>query len=129
MANILQDQYKSVFSSSLDSYPELEVLDTIFNDCHFDTNDFIEAIKALSPNAASGPDGYPAKLLVSCKEEIAPALNIFWKNCFASGETPALLKTNFVAPIYKRGDQGDPVNYRPVSSHLKKTFEKVLIPN
>ena len=38
----------------------------------------IEAIKELSPNSAGGPDGIPTSLLISCAEEIALALKIFF---------------------------------------------------
>ena len=39
-----------------------------------------------------------------------------------------MLKTSYITPIHKGGDQGDPSNYRPVAltSHLTKTFEKII---
>lgn len=52
----------------------------------------------------------------------------FWNRCLDSGETPLLLKTSHIAPIYKGGDQGEPSNYRPVAltSQVTKVFEKAI---
>ena len=132
MANILQEQYKSVFSTPKEDYSFLDnenvLPDTIINDIQFSENDFIEEIDTLSTNSAAGPDGIPAIFLKHCKVSIAKPLNIFWRNCLDNNTTPAILKTNFITPIFKSGNQGSPENYRPVAltSQITKVFEKVI---
>ena len=129
IANILQDQYTSVFSIPTVAdviYPN--ICPNSLSDIIFDEQDIIEAISTLTPNSAPGPDGFPAILLKNCKEELARPLAIFWRNCLNCGETEEVHKRNHITPISKGGDQGEPSNYRPVSltSHLTKVFEKVV---
>ena len=129
MANMLQKQYKSVFSSPLTTYEIHEKkCDNTLNDIVFDENDIIDAISTLSQNSAPGPDGFPAILLKKCKEQLAKPLKMFWRNCIDMEITVDLHKCNNITPIYKGGNQGDPANYRPVSltSHLTKVFEKIV---
>ena len=129
IANILQDQYTSVFSTPKEtdiSYPNAcqnEIKDIIFVE-----KDIIEAISTLTPNAAPGPDGFPAVLLKNCKEELAKPISIFWRSSLDLGEIEEIHKRNHITPISKGGNQGEPSNYRPVSltSHLTKIFEKVI---
>ena len=129
IANILQDQYTSVFSvPSENDVTHPTICPNVLKDIDFDEKDFIEAISTLSPNSAPGPDGFPAILLKNCKEELAKPLAIFWRNCLNHGVTEEIHKRNHITPISKGGDQGEPSNYRPVSltSHLTKVFEKIV---
>ena len=67
IANILQDQYTSVFSTPKEtdiSYPN--ACQNQINDIIFEEKDIIEAISTLTPNAAPGPDGFPAVLPLFC---------------------------------------------------------------
>ena len=102
--------------------------DNIITDIQFSEKDFIEQIESLSTNSAAGLDGIPAIFLKHCKGSIAKPLNIFWRNCLDNSPTPEILKTNFITPIFKAGDQGSPENYRPVAltSQFTKVFEKVI---
>ena len=135
MADILQNQYKSVFSlpkpSPVVYNNDFSENDIEITDIMFSVNDIIEAINSISLNSAPGPDGFSAIFLKQCKESLAAPLDILWKNCLNEGVTPQLMKTSYVSPIYKGGDQGDPVNYRPVAltSHLVKIFEKIVRKN
>ena len=133
MANLLQDQYKSVFVTPKPDYSFLDHCKS--QDCtnwleviDFSEVDFIEEINTLSSNAAAGPDGFPAIFLKKCKFSLAKPLEIIWRNNFEKGYTPMILKSSFVTPIFKEGDQGLPANYRPVAltSHVTKIFEKIL---
>ena len=132
MANMLQNQYKSVFSKPLNDYRTYpERCGNTLNDIEFIERDIMEAISTMSQNSAAGPDGFPAILLKKCKEELAKPIKIFWRNCLDQGTIIDIHKRNNITPIFKGGDQGDPANYRPVSltSHLTKIFEKVLRKN
>ena len=97
-------------------------------DISFTEEDIIEAINSFSLNSAAGPDGVPAIVLKKCANSISLPLKLFWNNCLELGVTPLELKTSYITPIFKGGDQGEPSNYRPVplTSHLTKTFEKIV---
>ena len=132
MANLLQDQYKSVFSESIPINPDNFKKDFNYNndmaEVHITEDDISEAIKTLPSNSAAGPDGVPSVLLIKCVNSIKKPLSLFWNNCLQNGVTPLPLKTGHIVPIFKNGDQGSPSNYRPVAltSHLTKIYEKVV---
>ena len=134
MANILQEQFYSAFSDP-DS-PDIE--QTIITpqgepgatiaDINFTKEDIELAIDELDNYAATGHEDIPAKTLKSCKHEISVPLTILWKWSMNTGEIPQDLKTEYITPIYKKGNKTDPANYRPISltSHVTKIFERVI---
>jgi len=98
------------------------------SDICFTEDDIVSALKELNPYSAT-PDGdIPARILTSCKENIAVPLMLMWKKSFDEGVIPPSLKTQYITPIYKKGSRTEAANYRPVSitSHLIKTFERVI---
>jgi hypothetical protein len=78
--------------------------------------------------SAAGPDGVPAILLKECKSTIARPLYLLQRKFLDEETTPHILKTSTITPIFKKGDQGQPANYRPISltSHVIKIFEKIV---
>ena len=135
MAEMLSEQYSSVYSVPKQSLPKAEEIFTVTNDSNqtlknigFDEDDIVEAIDQISPSAAAGPDGFPALLLKMCRHSLARPLFLIWRKSLDTGEIPFPLKTANVVPIHKGGSCGTPANYRPVAltSHLIKIFERVL---
>ena len=133
MAEMLSSQFSSVFTKTTDQpLNKEEIFPTTQNydleDLVLNEETFIEALSELSPQAAAGPDGMPAILLLKCKEEYATALKILWRNAFDKGVTPSSLKQPVVVPIFKGGEKANPSSYRPISltSHIIKVFEKVV---
>lgn len=92
MANILQDQYTSVFTEPLPNYnlPEINENQPNLSDIDFSEQDIIEEIDTLSSNAAAGPDGFPAIFLKQVKSQIAAPLSLIWRNILDKGYTPQL---------------------------------------
>ena len=135
MAEMLSEQYKSVYSTPKESLPEAkEIFQGDQTSSHwlynvtFDEEDIKEAIDQISSTAAAGPDRFPPLFLKMCKHSLAKPLFIMWRKSLDTGEIPPLLKIVDVVPIFKNGNRGVPSNYRPVAltSHLIKVFEKVL---
>ena len=134
MAEILSDQYTKVFStpSTQPNAAENEQpnpnLKTFLSNIEINEADFQEAIESLSPNAAAGPDGFPAILLKKCKDNLVQPLTILWRKSLHDGIVPDKLKTALIAPIHKNESKSIAANYRPIAltSHLIKLFEKVL---
>lgn len=90
--------------------------------------DLVNAISELSSTSASGPDDFPSILLLQCKKSLSVLLTMFWKKCIETSDIPKILKSAIITPQHKGGSRSIPANYRPISltSHLMKTFEKVL---
>ena len=138
MAEILSEQYSSVFSTPRHStmipanilFPEDPGYDPFpsLRTVSFSDLDLMEAMEELSPNAAPGPDGFPAILLKKCKESLARPLAKIWQKSLHTGEIPESCKTATITPIHKGKSRAAAKNYRPVAltSHLIKIFEKVL---
>ena len=137
MANMLADQYSSVFSKPLTQLNTAEEIfsgpsgNTFITDIVFSEKDFQEAIDDISKSAASGPNGFPAILLKECKKELAAPLVQIWRTSLDAGLVPQIFKEANVIPIHKGDSKGTPANYRPVAltSHLIKIFEKVVRKN
>ena len=128
MADILADQYSSVFSTPSTDSPTIEDSNLPINNITIMPDEIVVAIDELRNNAASGPDGIPAILLKKCKHSLAAILTIFWNKCMEIGNIPTSLKSSIIPPIHKGGNKSDAANYRPVAltSHLIKIYEKTL---
>ena len=135
MANILQEQFSSVYSdpnSPSIVQPDFHCPDikTPFSEysLSFTDEDIQESIKEIKLDSASGPDGIPAVLLKSCSLELCKPIRIIWEESMTIGTVPKFYKEAYVAPLYKKDDRAKPVNYRPVSltSHIMKTYERIV---
>ena len=131
MANILQDQYKSVFSDptntdkSTTSNPRTSAR---INDINFSPSDIEEAIDEIDANSSTTDNDIPATVLKECKEILSYPIFLLWQNSFKNGIIPSDLKTQIITPVFKKGDKSDAGNYRPISltSHIIKIFERVI---
>ena len=132
-ADLLQAQYCQAFSDpeSGDLERSLEWVEgstAVLEDFDFSPEDITAALSELDPSSA-GPDGdIPARILTACKGSLNVPLFLLWEKSFEEGRTPTSLKTQYITPIFKRGDKTLAINYRPVSltSNLLKTFERVV---
>ena len=135
MANILSEQYLSVFSKPRyettnphelfpDRMPESSSIDNIL----FTEDELLEAFKEVSSNSASGPDEFPAMLLKQCSNAIITPLYMIRQKSLNTGVIPDLCKMANIVPIHKGKSRAIPKNYRPVAltSLLIKVFEKVV---
>ena len=133
MAEMLSEQYKSVYSTPKESLHEAkEIFQGDQTSSHwlynvtFDEEDIKEAIDQISSTAAAGPDRFPPLFLKMCKHSLIKPLFIMRRKSLDTGEIPPLLKIADVVPIFKNGNRGVPSNYRPVAltSHLIKCLRK-----
>ena len=133
MADMLQDQYTSVFSTPrYDSFDPSEMDDAEgLTDINFDEPDIGEAIDEVSDTAAAGPDGVAAYFLKKCKLAICRPLYILYRDSLDAGYLNESTKGSSIVPLHKGDSRGLPANYRPVSltSHLVKILEKVIRKN
>ena len=85
-------------------------------------------LQALNPNKASGPDEIPANVLNETANEISPIIHHIFQQSYTPGQLPETWKTALVTAIYKKGNNSDPANYRPISLTciLCKVLEHVV---
>ena len=135
MADILSDQYRSVFSRPRyenndpdELFPDRPMSSSSLSNIVFTKEELLDAIKEVSANSASGPDEFPAILLKQCGDAFATPLYIIWRKSLDTGAIPAQCKMANIVPIHKGKSRAIPKNYRPVAltSLLVKVFEKVV---
>ncbi|CAM5102982.1 unnamed protein product [Eretmochelys imbricata] len=82
-------------------------------------------LEKLDEHKSMGPDALHPRVL---KQLVAEPLAIIFENSWRSGEVPDDWKKANVVPIFKKGKEEDPGNYRPVSltSVPGKIMEQVL---
>ncbi|CAM4507146.1 unnamed protein product [Lepidochelys kempii] len=85
-------------------------------------------LEKLDVHKSVGPDELHPRVLKELAAVIAEPLAIIFENSWRTGEVPDDWKKANVVPIFKKGKEEDPGNYRPVSltSVPGKIMEQVL---
>ena len=130
-AELLQAQYVKVFSDPNSANVDAclaglnPVPDRNLDNITFTVDDIVEAIKELDPYSSTPDRDIPAKVLTKCKDSLAVPIFLLWHDSFRSGVIPPSMKTQYITPVYEKGDRTSAANYRPVSitSHLIKILE------
>ena len=94
-----------------------------------DSNVIRKLLMDLKIKKATGHDMLPAKLLKLGSESLCLPIAQLINKCISSGKFPSSMKYADVCPIFKKGNNMDIANYRPVSilPSMSKIFEKVII--
>ncbi len=104
MAQILSDQYKSVFSEVWDSYDHINFDRKTVNSLHnLDLTEimFVEAMRAIKSSSAPGPDGVPAFLYRHYAEELGKPIMTIWRKSLDTGLMPEPTLLAHITPILK----------------------------
>jgi hypothetical protein len=85
-------------------------------------------IDKLSPKASFGFDGISSKLLKSIKTAVVKPITIIINQMINTGIFPDKLKIGKIIPVYKKDDETQFTNYRPISllPTISKIFERIL---
>lgn len=85
-------------------------------------------IMNLKNKRSVGPDNIPVKILKESGHIITKPLTHIINQMLSTGIYPEELKEAWVKAVYKKGDQKDKENYRPISllSNVNKIIEKIL---
>ena len=131
MAQILSDQYKSVFSRPRPedkgfTFAKRSIRD--LDDIHLTDDKLISEMQSIKMSSAPGPDGVPAFLYRTFAKQLAFPLRLLWQASLDSGKMPEGTLLAYITPILKTVDRSEPANYRPVAltNHMTKIFERVL---
>ena len=83
-------------------------------------------IKYLKPKNSSGHDSISLILLNASIHSIAKPLTCIINQYLKTGRCPSKLRVAQIIPIFKKGDEHDFNNYRPISllPSISKVFEK-----
>lgn len=73
------------------------------------------AIARLGREKSPGPDGLPAEFYQAFKVELAPLLVKVFERIEDEEELPASFRKGIISVLYKKGDEEDIKNYRPIT--------------
>ena len=135
-ADVLNHQFQTAFSEGK-SYSEAEFTAKcgmppndfpVIHDVNITERGVAKLLHSLKPGKAPGPDGINNTILKELAGEIAPILTIIFQSSIDTGTLPSDWKDANVTPIFKKGEQYEPANYRPVSltSVCCKVLEHIL---
>ena len=82
------------------------------------------ALKRLNKKPSPGANKMSGNLLFTGKDELMPVFKLVLNKMFSHSIQPEKLDLNILKAIYKKGNPGDPDNYRriAVGSALSKLF-------
>jgi len=146
-ANILNQQFRSVFtpmaplrlgqlckmtvqslldipSSVRPKYPKMHKVKISINGVH-------KLLSTLKIDKACGPDGLKPVLLKNLSDQISPLVTLLFQRSLDTGTIPVEWSKANVTPLFRKGDKGLPVNYRPISLTciLCKLLEHIIASN
>ena len=101
----LSNQFQSVFTrENLSNVPILGANTCIqaMSSIPFNVNGIQNLLSILDPNKAHGPDGISPYILKSCSAEIAPILEVIFKQSLNTGELPSDWLTANICPVLKK---------------------------
>ena len=134
IADIFQDQFKSVFSTPLTqsqlNHYSLSPSNVSSSISCFEVTqgEIIAAIDEMKGNASCPTKDVPAQVFKQCKLVLSKPLFLIWKKSFLCGEIPNEYKNQMIIPVHKKGSKTLAKNFRPISltSHEVKIMERVL---
>ena len=130
-AEVLNSFFQSVFTiepeGELPDPPEY-IFASELNDFDITIEQVKKLLKSLHTGKASGPDGINPLFLANTAESIALPIFLIFKKSLSEGKIPNEWRQANVSPIFKKGNQSAPNNYRPVSFTciLCKLLEKIV---
>ena len=74
-----------------------------------------ESLNKMKANKACGPDNFSPKLLKYAGKELIPSLLSLYTMSAERNSVPASWKTANVSALFKKDDETDKQNYRPIS--------------
>ena len=118
-AETLNNQFSSVFTSEdTKNIPKLPgPPNTEMPKFEITVQGVTKLLEGLNGGKASGPDELPNLILKNAANEISPFLKIIFDQSLQTSKLPDDWVEANVAPgpVFKKGDQHSPANYRPIS--------------
>ena len=138
IANAFNDYFTNTVKTSMTALntPSNKTFKHYMNDEHthlfcFETIDdeiISKTIDSIQPKTSCGFDGISSQLLKSLKPALTQPLRLITNQILTTGIFPDKLKIAKVVPIYKKGENTQLCNYRPISllPAISKVIEKIM---
>ena len=92
------------------------------------TNEIVKAFKELKNNRSGGPDHVINEFFKYGINYLETCLETVFNKCFEMGYFPLNWTEGYIVPLFKKGDQNQPENYRGITllSTFGKLFTRIL---
>ena len=96
-----------------------------------DLNGALKLLSNLKPDKAAGSDEIKPVVLEELRHETAPIICLLFERSLSTGVLPSYWTKARLSPLFKKGDKGNPANYRPISLTciLCKVMEHIIASN
>ena len=129
-ANILQDQFSSVFIKEPDgAIPTISNrTDSYITNLHVTEEMVLTELSTLNPNKSCGPENIHPRMLLELADIMAAPVALLFNMTIEHGIIPKDWKLGYISPIHKKGSKNVAENYRPISltSVLCKIIERFV---
>ena len=133
--NTWSKYFKNLLNNGSNNNPEIargRVTDKTFDpmiDRRITMEEMREALRELKNKKAPGPDGIPAECLKIFGETFEKIFLKIINLIFSNHLYPSQWNSNYLKPIYKKGEVEDPDNYRglAIGSAFAKLFSAILL--
>ena len=109
-----QVQWRAAETEGPSGGRKLAPQDVAIEDGQISRAELDEALKKTRRGKQPGPDGIQADAWIAL-DRGRDVLRDFYNECWAQNQIPEEWRTSRVVGIFKKGDAGDPANYRPIS--------------
>ena len=91
-------------------------------------NEILDIINSLADKPSCGVDNLNSKFIKTIKNQILYPLETIINQSLSTGIFPSKLKIAKIIPLYKKNEDNDMNNYRPISllPIISKIFEKIV---
>ena len=130
--NLSQTCLQYVQGLSLDDrFEHLKCKYLLMPEISIDLNGVLKLLSNLKPDKAAGPDEIKPVVLKKLRHKIAPIICLLFERSLSTGVLPSDWTKAGVSPLFKKGDKGNPANYRPISLTciLCKVMEHIIASN
>ena len=108
-AEILNRQYKSVFSHEGQDIPETDQPESpAMMEIKVTEEGVMKLLSTLNENKASGPDNIPSRILKVAAKPLSKCLTLIFNCSLESGTLPLDWCTANITPVFKKGERFKP---------------------
>ncbi len=95
----------------------------------FSEEEIEKAVASFKPKKSCGPDEVPMLVIKECFVTLKPFIKKLFERIVLEDVVPAPWKVARIKPIFKKGDESQIVNYRPISNlnSISKIFERCVL--
>lgn len=126
IVNLFASHFSSIYSSNTTNnyFPSFPSSNFSIGNLQITREELLGKLQSVDLSKGAGFDGIPPIFVRFCATALVTPLLIIFEKSLHEGVFPSLWKIAKVTPVYKSGDKGDVLNYRPIC--ILNLFAKIF---